>query len=286
MEELIPELDRDFYILKSQIELAGLFGGDLLAENPVKRDLLVRLAELGQVDAIAAFYERFAPGANNVVDENFKKLDFKHPKELKAKALYEFSQRNNRMWLADIDALIDIVTEMGELFISGATPDDSQIVELVVKYGEIIERNINTYPFIQTFIDAFHLLRDCSDIDATYMISFYDFYDFILKNFPSGAMSLTAEKMNIISDLRRSDGVDLFLSYNSASNTEDANLLCAFAAAEFLKPFAEDETEFYRNKPKEIFRKLSDLPFSETLKKYRVQGEPYFPFRARRQRGQ
>lgn len=272
-------LDQDYMILKSQYYLAALDGRNIFSEDRQKRQLLIALAEMGQPDAMALYYELYNRFDNNIIDKNLEtmfKLDNKvnivGGRSYFPQAVFEFSCRDIDAFNQDICYLMNLVEVLQANAQQGEMSND-EIKKFFEEYYGALEQMMNKYPFSDTMGLAILVLRANSALDSIHMAEFLEYIDFITGNFPLGAFSLDVNNIENINRIRRQFGIDAYKISNNFP--EEVNPL--FSAGVFLLPFARVDDEFYKNVPFECFKKLSARKFSDYLTEYEPMGVPCLP---------
>lgn len=273
------KLDQDYIILKSQYYLAAQEGRNIFFEDRYKKQLLVSMAEMGQPDAMALYYELFNRFENNIIDANVrvmdeidKKTNILGGRSLFPLAIYEFSCRNIDAFNSDINYIMNLVETLQPKS-TQSEMTNKEIKKFFEEYYSALEKMMDKYSFTDTMSLAILVLRANSNLGAIHMSEFLEYIDFITSNFPLGAFSLDAGNLEKINRIRRQYGIE---AYKVANNyPEEVNPL--FSAGVFLLPFTKIEDEFYRDVPKKCFKKLSTLKFSSYLTEYQPMGVPCVP---------
>lgn len=272
-------LDKDCIILKSQYYLGLIDGRNIFYEDKQKKKLLISLAELGQPEAIALYYELFGRFENNIIDNNLEvmnKLDDKtnvlNGRTFFAQAIYEFSQRDINAFNEDINYLMNLVESLRVKSLTGDIPNN-EIKKFFEEYYTALDDMMNKYPFTDTMSLAILIMKANADEDSIYFAEFLEYVDFITMNFPIGAFSLDVNNIEYLRDVRRQFGIEAFKISNQ--HPEEINPL--YSAGVMLLPFIDDEDDFYRNVPRNSFSKVSKAQFSKCLTDYVPQGVPCVP---------
>lgn len=261
IHEKLSELDMDFVVLKSKIMLEKLKAKSVSDAN---LESLVKLAEMGHLDAVCEFYTHFAAGINAIVDGAVEKFEGVSALEILAKSNYEFAKIDSAEWKRKIEKLDEIFLKMKN---HPAGFDQANFDE----YYDYLDENIDCHPFAETYRNAAHLANDVAfDTDNVfYEEEFYDICDRMFQVLPYSSLFDYWEDYEQVFECRKELGVDLYALYKENPN----NVSIAFVTAISLLPFNVKDNDFYRAAAIKILENISVLPFSKTLQNYQIRGQ-------------
>lgn len=270
IKKISDVLSKDFILVMSKIKLDELGGKPV---QPELLEILAKLAELNQPNALAYYYQYFSPGENKLVDSIL--LNPKNEDVIMDFALcnYRYAMANKELWNESVEKIKVAFRKLGENY------NDSHNFQLMdsdcdsdafEEYIDIIANEFEVQPFYDEYKQT---LRRACDIayDTDDMLNeaeYYEMTDRVFKVLPYESLFDMWDLIDIIKDNRRELAYLLLDKY-----IKKGSLVYGYSSAVMMLDPANEPNDFYTAYGEKILKDISNQnTFSEKVTKYELKG--------------
>ena len=270
IKDIRDVLNRDFIILMCKIKMDRIDGKPISQEN---LDMLTKLAELGNINALAYYYQFCAPKENSVVDKNLLSSESEEVFMDIAMSNYQYASIDKQAGAESVNKIKAAFKTLGDKY--NEEHDTKEMdkdcdPEAFEKYVDIIAEDFETQPFFDGYRLA--LNRACNiayDTDDNLNeAEYYEMCDRVFEVLPFESLFDMWDMIDIIEENRRELAYQLLDKYNKFGS-----IVYGYACATMLLDPKNAENDFYNAFGYKILKEIAEgNKYSEKISKYEICG--------------
>lgn len=271
VKDIRDVLNKDFIILMCKIKMDIIDGKPLNQEH---LDILTKLAELGNINAMAYYYKFCAPNENKVIDKNLLESNSEEVFMDLATCNYQYASIDKGAWAESVKkikaAFVAMSEERKAKKRNGSRANTGTESKSFDNYIDVIATDFETQPFFDGYRLALNRANNIAyDTDDNLNeAEYYEMCDRVFEVLPSESLFDMWDLFDIIEENRRELAYQLLDRYNKSGS-----IVYGYACALMLLDPKNAENDFYNAYGYKILKNIAEAnKFSDKVLNYEICG--------------